>query len=173
MGREAKIPGLNSQLCHWLGPDQWAFLIAQLVKILPAMQKTRVRSLGQENVLEEGMATHCSALAWEIPWTEEPGGLQSSQRVGHNRATKPPPGPGRIPSLHTEQRPALSKSSPLSSQHWPHSPGRHGARVKRLHQVTRRAQKGPPGLLTFQVDSPSRWPALMSLLSGLKLLWGW
>ena len=45
-----------------------------------------VRSLGQEDPLEEGMATHSSILAWRVPWTEEPGGLQSmgSQRVGHN-----------------------------------------------------------------------------------------
>ena len=54
-----------------------------MVKNLPAMQKTRVQSLGQEDVLEKGMATHSSILGWEIPWTEEPGGLQSmgSQRV--------------------------------------------------------------------------------------------
>jgi hypothetical protein len=54
------------------------------------MQETWVRSLGQEDPLEEGMATHSSTLAWEIPWTEEPGGLQSmgSQRVGHDLATK-------------------------------------------------------------------------------------
>ena len=46
----------------------------------------RVQSLGQEDALEEGMATHSSILAWEIPWTEEPGGLQStgSRRVGHD-----------------------------------------------------------------------------------------
>ena len=47
----------------------------------------RVRSLGQEDPLEEGMATHCSVLAWRIPWTEEPGGLQAieSHRVGQDR----------------------------------------------------------------------------------------
>ena len=52
-------------------------LMAQLVKKLSAMQKTRVRSLGWEDPLEKEMATHCSNLAWEIPWTEEPGRLQS------------------------------------------------------------------------------------------------
>ena len=54
------------------------------------MQETWVRSLGLEDALEEGMATHSSILAWRIPWTEEPGRLQSmgSQRAGHNRATK-------------------------------------------------------------------------------------
>ena len=51
--------------------------MAQLVKKLSAMQKTRVRSLGWEDLLEKEMATHCSNLAWEIPWTEEPGRLQS------------------------------------------------------------------------------------------------
>ena len=56
------------------------------VKNLPAMQDTWVQSLDQENPLEEGMATHSSILAWRIPQTEEPGGLESigSQRVGHN-----------------------------------------------------------------------------------------
>ena len=52
-------------------------LIAQLVKNLPAMQETPVRSLGWEDPLEEGMAAHSSILAWRIPWTEEPGRLQS------------------------------------------------------------------------------------------------
>ena len=53
------------------------------------MWETWVRSLGQEDPLEKEMATHCSILAWRIPWTEEPGGLQSmwSQRVGHDGET--------------------------------------------------------------------------------------
>ena len=57
-----------------------------MVKNLPAIQETGVRSLGQEGPLEKGMATHSSILFWEIPWTEEPEGLQSmgSQRVGHD-----------------------------------------------------------------------------------------
>ena len=57
--------------------------MAQRVKCLPAMQETRVRSLGQEDPLEKEMATHSSTLAWKIPWMEEPGSLQSmgSQRV--------------------------------------------------------------------------------------------
>ena len=54
-----------------------ASLVAQTVKNLPAMQKTWVQSLGQEDPLEKGMATHSSVLAWRIPWTEEPGGLSS------------------------------------------------------------------------------------------------
>ena len=54
-----------------------ASLVVQLVKKLPAMQETWVRSLGQEDPLEKGMATHSSILAWRIPWTEEPGGLYS------------------------------------------------------------------------------------------------
>ena len=58
----------------------------QMVKNLPVMQKTRVQSLGREDSLEKGMATHSSILAWRIPWTEEPAGLQSTglQRVGHD-----------------------------------------------------------------------------------------
>ena len=60
--------------------------MAQTVKKLPAMQETQVQSLGPEDPLEKGMAIHSSILAWRIPWTEEPGGLQSmgSQKVGHD-----------------------------------------------------------------------------------------
>ena len=60
-----------------------------MVKHLPAMWETQVQSLGQEDPLEKEMATHSSTLAWRIPWTEEPGGLQSvgSQRVRHDRTT--------------------------------------------------------------------------------------
>ena len=69
-------------------PSSCAFLVAQLVKNLPAVQETRVRSLGLDNPLEKDMATHSSILAWKISWTEEPGGLQSMglQRVEHNWA---------------------------------------------------------------------------------------
>ena len=65
---------------------QWASLVAQMVKNQPAIQETWVQSLGWENPLEKRMATHSSIFAWRIPWTEEPGGLQSmdSQRAGHN-----------------------------------------------------------------------------------------
>ena len=56
-----------------------ASLVAQMGKQLPAMQKTQVWSLGQEDPLEKEMATHSSTLAWKIPWTEEPGRLQSMQ----------------------------------------------------------------------------------------------
>ena len=60
-----------------------------MVKSLSAVQETWVRSLGQEDHLEKGMATNASILAWRIPWTEQPGGLQSTelQRVGHDWAT--------------------------------------------------------------------------------------
>ena len=63
-----------------------ASLVAQLVKNLPAMQETLVQFLGQEDPLEKEMATHSSILAWRIPGTEEPGGLQSMglQRAGHD-----------------------------------------------------------------------------------------
>ena len=62
-----------------------AFLVAQTVKNLPVIQETRVQSLGQEDPLENEVAIHFSILAWKIPWTEEPGGLQSRgpKRVGH------------------------------------------------------------------------------------------
>ena len=61
-------------------------LVAQMVKHLPTMRVTQVLSLGQEDSLEKKMATHSIILAWRIPWTEQPGELQSmgSQRVGHD-----------------------------------------------------------------------------------------
>ena len=63
-----------------------ASLVAQMVKTLPAVQETQVQSLGWEDPLEKGMATHSCILAWRMPWTEEPGGLQSMgpQIVGPN-----------------------------------------------------------------------------------------
>ena len=72
---------------------EWVFkiiswLVAQMIKNLPAMQETQVWSLGWEDPLEKEMASHSSILAWRIPWTVEPGGLQSmwSRRVGHDWA---------------------------------------------------------------------------------------
>ena len=66
-----------------------ASLVAQMVRNLLAVQETWVWSLGWEDPLEKGMTTHSSILAWEMPWTEEPEGLQStgSQRVGHSCVT--------------------------------------------------------------------------------------
>ena len=63
-------------------------LVAQMIKNLPVMQETWVQSLGWEDPLDEGMATHSNILAWRIPWTEEPGGVQSIglQSVRHNRS---------------------------------------------------------------------------------------
>ena len=67
----------------------WASPVAQLVKNLPAVQETRVQSLGQEDPLEKGMVTHSSILAWRIRYTEDPGGLKSmgSQRIGRDWVT--------------------------------------------------------------------------------------
>ena len=61
-------------------------LVAQMVKRLPTMQETGVKSLGWEDLLEKEMTTYSSGLAWRLPWTEEPGGLPSmgSHRVGHD-----------------------------------------------------------------------------------------
>ena len=66
--------------------EPWDFPVVQIVKILPAMQETWIRSLGQKDPLEKEMSTHSSIFDWRIPWTGEPGGLQSmgSQRVGHD-----------------------------------------------------------------------------------------
>ena len=64
----------------------WASLVAWLIKNVPAMQETQVQSLGWENPLEKGMATHSSILVWRILWIHESGGLlfMESQRVGHH-----------------------------------------------------------------------------------------
>ena len=69
-----------------LSTDYTTLMVAQMVKHLPAIQETQVRSLGWEDLLEEGMATHSSIFAGESSWTEESGRLQSigSQRVGHD-----------------------------------------------------------------------------------------
>ena len=72
---------------YWSGlPFPRASLVAQMVTRLPVMWKTSVQILGQEDPLEKEVATHSSNLAWKIPWTEEPGRLQSMrlQRVGHD-----------------------------------------------------------------------------------------
>ena len=67
-------------------PFQWASQVVQWVKNPPAMQETQVQSPGQDDPLEKDMATQSRILAWRIPWTVEPGGLQSIelQRMGHD-----------------------------------------------------------------------------------------
>ena len=76
-------------ICWVPSLHQGASLLAKMVKNLPAMQEAQIWSLGWEDPLEKGMATHSSILAWRIPWMEEPGGLQStgSLRVGHDWLT--------------------------------------------------------------------------------------
>ena len=79
-GDPTAILGLGRSTGEGIGyPLQYsqASLVAQLVKNPPVMQETRVQSLGQQDPLEEGMATHSSSLVWEMPWTEEPDRLQS------------------------------------------------------------------------------------------------
>ena len=86
-GQVIFLPGeisIQQRYCEF-----WASLAARTVQIPPAVQETRVRSLGWKDPPEKQMAPHSSILAWRIPWTEEPGGLQStgSQRVGHDWVT--------------------------------------------------------------------------------------
>ena len=87
LGAVAALSG-GIEVAHGLGESATcrASLEAQMAMNLPVMRETQVQSLGQEDPLEEGMATYSSVLAWRIPWTEEPGGLQSmgSQRVRHD-----------------------------------------------------------------------------------------
>ena len=91
-GDQGSIPGSGRSpgegIDYWL-QYSWASLVAQMVKNLPAMQETWDRYLGREDPLEKGMVSLSSILAWRIPWTEEPGGLQSmgSQRVGQDWGT--------------------------------------------------------------------------------------
>ena len=85
----SSIPGSGRSPGEGIGyplHNSWDTLVAHTVKNLPAMQETWVQSLGWEDPLEKGMATHSSILEWRIPWTEEPDRLQSmgSQRVKHN-----------------------------------------------------------------------------------------
>ena len=92
-GDEGSIPGSGRSAGEGIGYPlhySWASLVAQLVKNPPALRETWVPSLGGEDPLEEEMATCSSILAWEILWTEEPGGLQSrgSQRVRELDATE-------------------------------------------------------------------------------------
>ena len=80
------IPGLLSK---WFPLCEFSLLVALTVKHLPTMRETQVQSLGWEDLLEKEMATHSTTLALKIPWTEEPGRLQSTglQRLGHNWVT--------------------------------------------------------------------------------------
>ena len=77
---QTSVPWIGRQILN-----QWTSVVARIVKNLLALQETRVRFLGREDPLEKGMAPHSSILAWKIPWTEEPGGLQS---MGSQRATE-------------------------------------------------------------------------------------
>ena len=85
VGFKTPIPNMASSKLN-----EQIYPVAQMVRCLPTMQETWVRSLGWDDLLEKEMTTPSSILAWEIPWTEEPGGLPStgSQRVGHDWATK-------------------------------------------------------------------------------------
>ena len=95
LGMALSTPGLrNSEpmLFQWLtcfceaNLWKWNSPVAQMIKRLRTMRETRVQSLGQEDPLEKEMATHSSILSWKIPWTDDPGRLQSigSQRVRHD-----------------------------------------------------------------------------------------
>ena len=115
--------------------SQWTSPMAQQIKNLPAMQETWVWFLSQEDPLEKGMATHSSLLAWRIPWTEKPGGLQSMglQRVGHDWATftfTEPPG----------------KSQPLCFTGKRDSPAPHRNRLPHHPDMLQELPSPPKGL---------------------------
>ena len=115
----------------------------------------RVRFLGWEDPLEKGMATHCSILAWRIPWTEEPGGLQStrSQRVGHNafrprimillglpRGSRSPPPPATTRALPTGVSPGVNRGP------WTSAGSNEAAQLPcdvQTNRLNQQAQRGP------------------------------
>ena len=92
----------------------WASLVAQTLKNLPAKLETGVQSLGQEDPLEKGMATHSSILAWEIPWAEEPSGLHTVHGVAKNQTQlsneRNACGINLVPPLETEHKPSVVKA---------------------------------------------------------------
>ena len=72
---QSEVSQKNKRQILYVNTYIWASLVAQVVKNLPAIQETQVRSLGQEDLLEKGMATHFSILAWRIPWTDHVYGI--------------------------------------------------------------------------------------------------
>ena len=84
--QDVKALERKKNLKHMIHTSTPCYLLAQMVKNLPAMQETQVQSVGREDPLKKGMATHSNILDWRIPWSEEPGRLQSmkSQRVRHD-----------------------------------------------------------------------------------------
>ena len=112
----------------------WASLMAQRVKNLPAMQETQVQSLGWEDPLEKGMASHSSILAWRTPWTEEPCGLQfmGSQRVGHHWMTQ-------IQSLHSPYMYQVL----VKFATWVNSSNAHSVKLLFYPRITDRDMYGP------------------------------
>ena len=148
--------------------DVGASLVAQTVKNLPAMQETCVQSLGQEDPLEKEMATHSYTLAWKIPWTEEPGRLQSMglQRVEHDRAA----------SLHTQAETKATScqgrdTKLLSEQLWPCnlplSPGYTLQPSCPIHKGETKAQAEPVTGPEFQTKVVS-FKALLGQDNGTK-----
>ena len=138
-----------------------------MVKNLSAMQETRVLPLGQEDPLEKGRATHSSILAWRIPWTEEPGGLQSmeSKRVAHDRVTNNTGAQRNKRSRH-EGKPSPHLEKSRRSGKGPARP-----EMKYMHRVTPCAVSAP-GFLPL---AESVWGLSLSLwVSGRFLvIAGW
>ena len=127
--------------CSSLAVLMRAFLVAQLVKNPPAMQETRVWSLGQEGPLEKEMATHSSILAWKIPWTEEPRGLQCM----------------KSPSRWARLLKQWLFSGPLSliaKVDWPWSPG---IKIVSLAITSGCRSSGSEGMYTINLSNNIRW----------------
>ena len=118
---------------------------AQMVKNLPAMRETWVRSLGQEDPPEKGMATHSSILAWRIPWTEEPGELPStgSQRVGLTERQTPHFSLSQDWRGETCREKKEERSGDLEKGLWQRTDGCR--RVRRLPESVERSTEKEPG----------------------------
>ena len=160
--------------------------MAQWVKNLPAMQETWVQALGQEDPLGEEMVTHSNILAWEIPWTEEPGGLESmgshrDRTQLNNQAHK---GQRRQPAEDLFQNPSrynhilegirCSAKHPVSWQENPPSPGTSGTSLSSLgstwipRQRTSASSTEPPGSLPPTVPT---WVHLPAHLCSTRPFW--
>ena len=131
-------------------------MVAQMVKNLSAVQETQIRSLGQENPLEKEKATHSSILAWEIPWTEKPGRVQSmgSQRVRHDWAT----------NIHTSHAATAKSLQSCPTLHDPIDGSPPGSPVPGILQARTLAW------VAISFSNACKWKVKVKLLSRLRLL---
>ena len=153
--------------------------VVQTVKNPPAMQETQVRSLAWKDPLEKGMATHSSILAWRIPWTEEPGGLQSmgSRRVGHNWVTnthihKKMSYLKKKKQTHfTSEIPRALSISKLKSPFLPPTPQQEWRHKNKVKEVVMKRKEDAFTLLTTDVQISTPLQLLLTLMFHHLCVW--